>query len=316
MKVTKFVILRYLLLFALTLSVKANSQQLAQYEAELLLDLQFLASNHTQGRFTGSHGSLVAQSYLIKKLRLAKIKPWSIHYKMPFEFSYKGSLLSGTNIVGHIPASVVSDSYIIITAHYDHIGSSKHAVYNGADDNASGTAALLYLAKRLTKASLKHHVILLFTDAEEQRLKGAKAFSASFPNIIKQTILNINLDMLATSKKSNRLYLLHRLDKATLPIATFKQFKQLSNKINLINGFKRSRYIEDKRVKWLRASDHYVFYRLGIPIMYYGTGMHRYYHTTEDTYNNINKPMYVKVVQTITQHVLYLTSSNNKKLTN
>lgn len=276
-------------------------------EVALLNDLRFLSSDLTKGRLTGSLGSAVARNYIIEQLQHIDIKPLEHVYQVPFQFSYKNELVQGSNIIGYLPALTTSERYIIISAHYDHIGFSTRGIYNGADDNASGVAVVLSLARTLKKLSRKHHIVLLFTDGEEQKLQGAKAFVKQFPNIIKNTVLNINIDMVATSRKTNRLYMLSKNTNKTLPSHYITQFKALADdNITLINGFNRSRTLADKKVQWLKASDHYVFYRHKIPVIYYGTGMHQNYHTTSDTFENVNLPMFLRVANTINEHVSYI----------
>ena len=86
-------------------------------------------------------------------------------------------------------------------------------MFNGADDNASGVAALLEIAKLLQINKPKHHTIILFTDSEEVNLNGAKAFVRQFPEIVNSTKLNINLDMLSGDRRTNSLrYITNNLD--------------------------------------------------------------------------------------------------------
>ena len=94
----------------------------------------------------------------------------------------------------------------MITAHYDHIGHQDSKVFNGADDNASGVAAMLTLARKIKEVGSNNSVIFVATDAEEKGLWGSKHF-VNFPPIKLEDIqYNINLDMVARGEVKNRLY--------------------------------------------------------------------------------------------------------------
>ena len=100
-------------------------------------------------------------------------------------------------MVAWLEGTQYPDKYIVITAHYDHLGKSGGKIYNGADDNASGVAAMLSIAEQLRRSRPKHSVIFLATDAEEKGLYGAKAFVQKPPVEISSIRFNLNLDMLA-----------------------------------------------------------------------------------------------------------------------
>jgi hypothetical protein len=101
------------------------------------------------------------------------------------------------NVVGLLPGSdpVLKEEYIVVTAHLDHVGVRNGEVYNGADDNASGSAAVLEAAEALARSSLKRSVIFVLLTAEEKGLHGSMAFAARPPVPIENVVLNINLDM-------------------------------------------------------------------------------------------------------------------------
>jgi Zn-dependent M28 family amino/carboxypeptidase len=171
-------------------------------------------------------------------------------------------------------------------------------VYYGADDNASGVAALLAIADKVSKVGLEHSVIFLATDAEEKGLYGAKAFTHNLPVSEDAIKLNINLDMLGEGGRKNRLY------------ATFtrgdEQLTELVNnvadiaKLCLINGHRKSQRFSRglRKINWRKSSDHAAFAKIDIPYLFIGSGEHKRYHTPKDTFENINKKFYVSAAET------------------
>ena len=263
-------------------------------KGKLLSHLAYLSSDELQGRKVGSTGSLSAQRYLSETLKNIGVKPYeSSGYLHPFVFKCRSQSCLANNVVGYIPGKHLTDSTLVISAHYDHLGQKNGKIYNGADDNASGVAALLSIGEQISHSPLNHNTLLLFTDAEESNLKGAHYFlshhKASMPNFL----LNINLDMLAGSLSTRKLhYITDDLHKI-LNESNTKQFKQQHDHQEILvrRGFKNSvgRSQIRSRRNWQTASDHGAFYRKKIPFIYYGVGLHENYHTENDDYGHINK---------------------------
>jgi Zn-dependent M28 family amino/carboxypeptidase len=195
-----------------------------------------------------------------------------------------------------------------LTAHFDHIGKRGNKIYNGADDNASGTFALLVLGQQLIKTPLKHNVILLFTDGEESNLLGAKAFVKDHQTIMEHVVLNINLDMIAGSKRTTKLCYLSRGINNLLTEANMENLKILQNSFNLpINkGFRLKILGRQGRVNWLMSSDHGIFHRGGIPFIYFGVGTHNNYHQHSDTFNNVNHDLFHIATNAIYQQLIFI----------
>lgn len=167
---------------------------------------------------------------------------------------------------------------------------------------------MLELAK-IIKNNVKHDVIILFSDGEEDNLQGTKAFVNDFPDILDYTVLNVNLDMIAGVKNTRKLsYITHNLDKL-LSVGEQEEFSriQYSSWVPVQKGFKRERAagMWNKR-RWKLASDHGVFYRQGIPFVYFGVGTHHHYHQTSDTYENINKDFFWRASNSIYLYLRYL----------
>jgi Zn-dependent M28 family amino/carboxypeptidase len=269
-------------------------------ESALIQDLAILSSPKMSGRKTGTNGSFKARSFIqtrFKNIGLANFSEFS-EFIQPFSFPRVSSDNQGFNIVGWIKGKQYSQRFIVVTAHYDHLGKNGSHVFYGADDNASGVAALLTLASKVSKQSLAYSVIFLATDAEEHGLYGAKAFIKKLPVDKNTILLNINLDMLGEGGRRNRLY------------ATYsrgdKQLAELIEKVSstaglcLISGHRRSQGLNHfrKKINWRKASDHAAFSRVDIPYLFVGGGLHNRYHTPKDSFDNINQKFYVSAVET------------------
>jgi Zn-dependent M28 family amino/carboxypeptidase len=274
----------------------------------LLKHLLYLSSNELGGRKIASEGNKIAQNYIISQLENSSILALNKEYQHKFIIKKLFSVIEGNNIVAMIPGSDNLDSFIVLTAHFDHIGKRGHKVYNGADDNASGTSALLALAQQLIKIPLKHNVILLFTDGEESNLRGAKAFVKDHKNIMNHVELNINLDMIAGSKRTTKLRYLSRGINYLLSEANMESLQTLQNSfdIPLKKGFSVKNLGSNRKINWLMASDHGVFHRAGIPFIYFGVGTHINYHQYSDTFSNVNHDFFHSATNAIYQQLIFI----------
>ncbi|MDZ7808215.1 MAG: M28 family peptidase [Gracilimonas sp.] len=120
----------------------ANEQDYSLNTDQLIEDLRVISSDSTEGRLTGTEGNRMAREYLLQRFEEEGAEPFQGSYTHEFKFnSREGDEVNGVNVIGQISGD--SDSVIVITAHYDHIGMRDSLIFNGADDDASGTAALL-----------------------------------------------------------------------------------------------------------------------------------------------------------------------------
>src|SRR5262245_11548702 len=111
---------------------------------QLLADLKALSADDMEGRLVGSPGGAKARAYVIERFKAVGLKPFGASFESPFTFAGRGANSAerqGINVVGYVTGTKQPDKYIVVTAHYDHIGVRNGVVYNGADDNASGAAA-------------------------------------------------------------------------------------------------------------------------------------------------------------------------------
>jgi Zn-dependent M28 family amino/carboxypeptidase len=283
-------------------------------EVNVLRHLKTLSSDLFSGRKFASQGSLQTQSYLISTLEELDVPAFKNRYRHPFEKSGLFNTQQGTNIIAYVPGTLHEEEYIILSAHFDHLGSKAGKVFNGADDNASGTAALLHYAKRLKLHPLRYSVILLFTDGEEVGLLGAKAFVAQQHTLLKQFKLNINVDMIAGSKRTKKLRFISRDLDQILSDKSIESFNEMQAQlkgnatVRLTSGFKHLRGTRSKmrKTNWRMASDHGIFSKVGIPFVYFGVGPHKNYHSEQDDFGNVNQRFFLSATAVIFQQIIHL----------
>ncbi|MDP4982792.1 M28 family peptidase [Pseudoalteromonas tunicata] len=268
---------------------------------ELLKDLAYLASDELAGRKTGSEGNLKAAHYIKTRFENLGLAPFDTRFEQAFSYSSGfGSQKNGKNIVGLIKAKHANAPYLVITAHYDHLGNQGRRIFNGADDNASGVAALFALAKTAKQYPLNYNWLFVATDAEENGLYGAKALVSLLQNSNIPIILNINLDMLSVKGRNKRVFAFtdKRLAPAKSIIEQFNNNKSPS-KIQYITSNYQANRRQNEKIDWRRASDHDAFRRANVPYIYFGVGIHPNYHTENDTFANIDPAFYQSVVEQI-----------------
>lgn len=268
----------------------------------------FLASDALNGRKAGTRDGQVAAQYIISLLRQWGIKPLGDEYTQPFEaYSMEwqkrkpyyvepdsiAKLAKGThrklcmqNVIGMIPGRL-SDEYVIVGAHFDHVGSDPDLdgdkIYNGADDNASGVSAALQIAHAFAASGVQpeRNIIFAFWDGEELGLLGSKYFAqnCTFTDKIKGYL---NFDMIGRNNKpENPPYVVYFYT-ASHPVfgdwlkADIKRY-----------GFNLDPYYN----AWdnpVGGSDNGTFAKLGVPIIWYHTDGHPDYHQPSDEADRIN----------------------------
>jgi len=264
-------------------------------------DLQQLSSDAMAGRATGTNGSLAARLYLQQRFAALKLQAPVAAYLQPFTFKQGFSQWQGINVLGLRRGCVHPERYIVVTAHYDHLKPRGKKIFNGADDNASGVAGLLYLAAQTLTTCPAYSYLFLATDAEEMGLDGAKAFLAAPPVPRGQLLLNINLDMISRGELNQRLYL---AGKKQLPqLTAFAATTQTPLKLTLAHDGRQSRLGRHSQapVDWANASDHAVFRKAGIPYLYFGVDVHPQYHTPQDDWQRIDPDYFHAALQLIEQ---------------
>jgi len=280
-------------------------------QSELKADVTFLAADELGGRRIGTEGEQKASDYLAKQFEKIGLEPKGTEgFFQPFTVSKPtnpheealigtdGAGVTGRNVVGFLDKS--SDKTIVIGAHFDHLGmggeGSLHrgdsAIHNGADDNASGTAALLALAKILKHEELKSNVLFIAFSGEENGLWGSNYYVKNPTIDLKTVNYMINMDMVGRLKEDKSL--------AINGVGTSPSFPPIFDRINTDS----LKLVTSE--SGTGPSDHTSFYLQDLPVLHFFTGQHEDYHKPSDDADLINYDGLVKVVRYISRTVMAL----------
>jgi Zn-dependent M28 family amino/carboxypeptidase len=260
---------------------------------QMLRDVENLASDEMQGRAPDTPGGAKAREYVVNRFKESGLKPIGDSYFQHFKFG-KTVQKAGTNVIGFIKGKKTPEKYIVVTAHYDHEGIQKGEIYNGADDNASGTAALFAQAKYFSENQPANSIIFVAFDAEESGLQGSKKFVAEPPINKESIVLNVNLDMISHNDK-NELYAVGTFHYPYLK--TYLEKVKAKAPVKLLFGHDTPDLTETDN--WTSSSDHAPFHAQKIPFIYFGVEDHKDYHKPTDDFTNINREFYVRAVETV-----------------
>ncbi|WP_428228493.1 M28 family peptidase [Flavobacterium sp.] len=197
--------------------------------------------------------------------------------KVNFSIELQSQSFPVRNVLGMIPGKDTTKT-IIVGAHYDHLGIINDSIYNGADDNASGTSGMLALAKKWSESKAKPQFNMLFASwtAEEMGLLGSEYFVQHFDFENQKILLAINMDMISRSAPEDKM---HRI----LSIGTQKGSDHLQEMINFSNHKLSKPFALDLwETNGHTGSDYASFTAKGIPIMTVFSGFHEDYHTPRD----------------------------------
>jgi Zn-dependent M28 family amino/carboxypeptidase len=269
--------------------------------ARLLQDLKMLSADDMQGRQVGTPGGVKAREFVIARFKASGVQPFGTSYEMPFKFAGRGANAAkreGVNVIGRIESNRQPRKYIVVSAHFDHIGMRNGQVFNGADDNASGTAALFSIAEYFAKHKATHSLIFAAFDAEETGLRGSQAFVKQLPVEAGAIAIDINADMIGRDP-NDKLFV---VGTALQPYLR-KHVEAIAGKapVKLLIGHEDPKQPED----WTRDSDHYSFIQAGIPALYFGVEDFDQHHKATDKYETMTYPFYVKAVETLIQSIQY-----------
>ncbi len=265
---------------------------------QLLADLKALSADDMEGRLVGSPGGAKARAFVIERFKAAGLKPFGASFESPFTFtSGRGAAAAerqGINVLGLITGTREPNRYIVISAHYDHIGFRNGVTFNGADDNASGTAALFALAEYFVKNPPAHSLIFAAFDAEESGLRGARAFVAKPPVDAAALLINLNMDMIGRDA-NNLLYVVGTTSQPALKPVIERVAASASVKLTMGHDDPAKKDIED----WTNSSDHAPFCQAKIPCLYFGVEDFENHHKATDKYDTMTYDFYVRVVETM-----------------
>lgn len=287
-------------LFITMIALACNSQKTEPKlnTEQLIADLKVISSDEMEGRLVGTEGNAKARAYIISRFEEIGVAPFGDSYSHPFSFKRRnGAEIQGTNVLAMMPGE--TDSVIVISAHYDHLGVRDSLIYNGTDDDASGTAAVLALADYFSQGITPKHTLVFATfDAEEGGLRGARAFVEDSV-FLQKVVLNVNMDMISQNDK-NEIYAAGTHHYPFLkPILETVE----TGDLNLLFGHDTPDLGYDD---WTSASDHGPFHQKGIPFVYFGVEDHEHYHKATDEFETIPQEFYKKSVQLILNAVLKL----------
>lgn len=279
-----------------------TSYQPLQFEAQPAIEmLAALSADEMQGRKVGTEENARARAMIIERFEALGIAPAGESYEHPFTYGTFADPdtgadgepeKTGVNIIGQIAGTDASEVSMIISAHYDHVGVIDGEIYNGADDNASGTVGLLAAAEYFIENPPKHDVTFLAFDAEEDRLGGSIAFVAAPHQPLDTVALNINFDMLSRGD-NGKLWASgsHHWPEMKPILADLAARAP----VDLQMGFDEG----DGREDWTLLSDHAAFFRAGIPHLYFGVEDHPDYHKPSDDFDKVDQDWFLKSVDTV-----------------
>jgi Zn-dependent M28 family amino/carboxypeptidase len=305
--------LSYRLILPLLAAYLVSFSVLASGTAQVMTDIQQLSATHMQGRLTNTQGSEAAQAYIADRFTAIGLAAFKSSYYAKFTYQRAWSDKTGTNVLAWLQGCTYPEHYIVISAHYDHLGRLGSQVFHGADDNASGVAAMLALAQQLKVNCPAYSYIFLATDAEETGLYGSKAFLQQPPVTLSKIVLNINLDMISRADRQGRLY-----------VTGANKYPALKHKLRLLERGASIRFLTASgpsqfkgqvgHKSWLRASDHGSFHRQGINYIFIGGQTHPQYHTVEDQWHYIDTGFLQKSLQSIYATVFWLEQQSPNSL--
>ena len=258
---------------------------------KLIEDVRVLSADDMEGRSPDRPSITKAREYIKKRFAEVGVKP----IEQSFDVRVRGqeTAAKGINYVATIKGKKKADKYIVITAHYDHLGVRNGEIFNGADDNASGTAALFAIASYFKKHQPDHSLIFVALDAEEKGLVGARHFVANPPVPKESIILNVNMDMIGRNDRGE-LYAAGAFSYPHLkPILEKVQAKAT---VKLLLGHDDPKTGRDD---WTNQSDQAAFHAARIPFIYFGVEDHKDYHRSTDDFAGIQPEFYVSAVETI-----------------
>ena len=267
---------------------------------ELKTHLSIVASDEMEGRDTGSKGQKKAGNYLISQYKANKIpfpKGATTYYQnIPAAYlnaKRNENLPDSENIWAFIEGSEKPNEILVISAHYDHVGITDGVIYNGADDDGSGTVALLEIAQAFAKAKKEGHgpkrsILFLHMTGEEHGLHGSRYYSENplFP--LANTITDINIDMIGRRDKahadSNNYVYVIGSDYLSSDLYNICEDAN-KNYVHLNLDYKYNDRSDPNRFYY--RSDHYNFAKNGIPSVFFFNGTHADYHKPTDKVEKI-----------------------------
>jgi Zn-dependent M28 family amino/carboxypeptidase len=231
-----------------------------------------------------------------KKSALKKIKSKKISYKI----DYISKKIISENVLGYLEGTDLKEELLVITSHYDHLGIRNGEIYNGADDDGSGTVAVMDIAEAFVKAKIdgngpRRSILFMTVTGEEKGLLGSSFYADNpiFP--LENTVADLNIDMIGRiddrELESQDYVSLVGADKLSTEL---HEISEQMNKehTNLFLDYTYNDENHPERIYY--RSDHWNFAKNGIPVIFYTTGSHPDYHKPTDVVENIEFELMTK----------------------
>lgn len=252
--------------------------------------VKFLASDELAGRQPGTEGNDRAAEYILEHMRTAGLEPRGTR-RGHFEHPFRAANRVVNNLVGVLPGRSLKNQYVVVGAHYDHVGRGAYGsrgrrtgeIHNGADDNASGTTGLLELMQAFAQKPAKRSIIFIAFNAEEMGLLGSKAWVKKPTVQLSRVNAMVNLDMIGRSSQDYLFVGGLNTGKGILKLFE-REAKPFRFDLELAGG-------------GTGPSDMDPFYRADKPVLFFFTGEHADYHLPEDDADKINAHGEARIVR-------------------
>ena len=310
---------KILLLLFIGLTTIAFSQDNVKFAEtintqDLERHLIIIASDSLEGRETGKPGQKMAADYIMNHFKAIGIPPYKgKKYYQKFRVKSgrhickcedcdvnfvkqlfgKKKWIKGENVLGYIEGTDLKDELIIITAHYDHLGKHDSLIFNGADDDGSGTVAAMEIAEAFMLAKKsgngpRRSVLIMPVSGEEKGLLGSKYYANNPIYPLENTVANLNIDMIGRigdfKDNPNYVYLIG----SDMLSTELHNISEDVNKKHIGLELDYTFNKEDDPNRYYYRSDHYNFAKNNIPVIFYFNGLHEDYHKVTDTVEKIN----------------------------
>ncbi|GHA96214.1 aminopeptidase [Algimonas arctica] len=254
--------------------------------------MRVLSADDMQGRRAGTDGNTKARLYIADQAAKLNggVAPKAYSFARPVTQRNGDTFEAvGTNLTVTVPGKTPGGPILEITAHFDHLGVQGDAIFNGADDNASGVGALLAILKSFRANPPEHEVRISWLDTEEGGLAGAGDYVDT--QLDDRPRVNFNLDMIAQNADGVIYMAGAHHTPALKPLV-----EQAAETVDIEVRFGHDRP-QDGMNNWTMQSDHGAFHSVGIPFVYFGVEDHPYYHQTTDEFATIPVARYHAAVQ-------------------
>ncbi len=222
------------------------------------------------------------------------------------------------NVLGFLPGTDLKDEIVVITSHYDHLGTRDGEVYNGADDDGSGTTSLLEIAEAFSIAAdngyrPRRSLLFMTVSGEEKGLLGSMYYTENPVFPLDKTVTNLNIDMVGRTDpehegKADYIYVIGA-DKLS---SELHELSEMVNRKTLKLEFDYKYNSDSDPNRFYYRSDHYNFAKNRIPIIFYFNGVHEDYHQPTDTIEKIDLDLMKKRAQLVFYTAWALANRDNR----